>query len=707
MSPLRVRCPGRAAAALLVLLALVLAACEGSDGGVDPDVPDGGPSAGTPSLAVALQGIPGVTVADATPAAAAVVRCTPSIRLSVGGSGRAVMRALVVERYRGATRVVADARVERDSAQLAAMVVATTLSAGEGMVLALPVIEDAAPFTARVGVAWSRAAAPAATDTAWVRAECGPALVASASPPAIADVAVVPPSDGVDAGDTLAVRFRIDTPQGLWRTTVRLSGPCAAGVEATARFETTGMREVRVPLPATCTGDGTFAASVTATDAALREATLDAATTLRLTDRSAPELAWRVPSLLEGTPVFAGDTLYPPLQGSDDRGLRWLIVGAEGRPERDTVVLGGATSLQAIRLPVRTWWVGASRLLARLVDTEGKSSAELASAAGEFTFLPSRDVAARGTTFADEIIQVEVDRRGNPVVLQRNPTRLTVLARETLTPLASFDLGTAPVLRVELTPSGDSAIVLRFGVRELAIVDLTPAVPVLRPAFPLAALDAAPDEAPTMLVATARGTLLMTARTGGNAYRVVEVSLATGALTPRPELQAGLALASGGMLFRSGDGRIVMHTTTPEAPCTRRWTTTSDAFDACRPVYLWHYGMPSLDASGGTVLVGGRVYDGALGNARELAYLGYPGRLDFRASRLGADGSMAYVAWDTGPVRARTADGALVELLRPTGGAFGRRSDYGALAISPDGRTLVLFTPSAYRPGRLVLMSLP
>jgi hypothetical protein len=285
---------------------------------------------------------------------------------------------------------------------------------------------------------------------------------------------------------------------------------------------------------------------------------------------------------------------------------------------------------------------------------------------------PTRTATVTGETRAMAIDS----RRGLIYLAQGNDHRLAIFSMATLQLTNTLALPAVPI-DLDITPSGDSLLVVLYGQPALTVVDLTGATPALS-TLPLPWLDAATNQVPFNVRVAANGRAYLTLNgSAASARRMVELNLGDGSVRALSQAGAngevGLAL-----LERSLDGStLVLNEDNPW--CLQRYDVAADAFSACVQPRV-RDARPTVDATGSRVAVGIDVYDESMSllpKIRGNLTSGIPEVV------LSADGASLFVSWwGLGYIRLRTSDS---EILDRTPNALHTT----LVRVSPDGATLV------------------
>ena len=615
----------------------------------------------------------GPLIIDGSASSPTLVRCGAQVRLNVSGEGRSRFGVATIYRFTGADRSRPTDSLQLSPALVQQAFAATAIVPNVSLDAAWT-LDDSVPFTGRI-VVTHRVEGKRADDTVSVDAPCGPAPQAAG--PQVSGLSVTGSNGPVEPGDTALVRFTVAAPSGLWRTHTRITGGCSAESRDVGQLQSSPTDiEVRLPLDPLCPLGQPLAVSVTVRDGAQRE-TVASGAAPALVDVTAPLV--RGLTFVERTGILSGiyfnrDTVDVALNLDDLMGVRaiaweWLPSG-----RRDSLVLTPRTPgtiVLTARIRVPDEETGSVRLRVTVRDSSGNASPAVTSADGAIRVYPTLARAPITTTIDGALSAVAIDANRNQVlVLQAGKRRVVALDRTTLAVARTIPLADS-ASAMDMTPGGDTLVLILPAQRAIGIVDLrdvSPSVAVV----PLTGIDSLPGFAPSGGVTTARGTVLATLPTSNfSDARVVEVDLRTGATQVRNDAGTGPTLLFT-RLSRSPDGRVVV---IARFNCVRRWDVATAGFDACRD--LLSDSPVSFSQSGAIAVYGTTLLNGALQPVRQLQ----PAVDPLPASWLSPDGTWAYrLVGSAGIARFRTSDGLLADRIPMSA---------GTLRVWPDGTALV------------------
>ncbi len=502
---------------------------------------------------------------------------------------------------------------------------------------------------------------------------CGPSIPPGTPPPTITSVAVHPPMEDLEPGDTLVVEYSVTGQAGLWLTGAALSGPCESEQFFFDSLRTTSTRTVRVPLPPGCALGRPIIATVFALDAGGREASRSINTQISLVDRTAPTIT--------GVPVVAGDyfvgeSLELHLHAFDNHALGALIWELLPTGLRDSIPLSGTAASRIVSVPLGANAAGSLQLRVYARDSLGHISNVVLTDQDAIRVHPTVARPTRSATISGDIREIAIDvPRGAIYALLSEQRRLTVISSATLEVIRTVELPSYPA-DLDLTAGGDSLLIVLPLERALAVYDLrTPSVaPVV---LPLISVDTPTVQRPLNVRVASNGKAFIAFRDfNSRVQSILEVDFATGQQRIRPEAR-GTNVESDAQLARSPDGSAIILGNGPWF--FQRYDAATDAFGAQRQPRT--SGFLSMSSGGATIVAGLTVYDASLQFVRTLQVPSDPRFIG--PSAVSVDGQFVYLLyWQLGIVRARIADGRVMD-----------RTPNPILAthirISPDGAMLV------------------
>lgn len=513
-----------------------------------------------------------------------------------------------------------------------------------------------------------------------VRFTCGPAAPSgSVARPSLPVVELLPHSGPWQLGDTLGVHFQASSAAGLWFTYAGTAGAFRADSVFDEQLVSSAEHSVAFPIPQSASIDTAEVAGVVAVDV-FGQQVAASVTTTPLVDLAPPTLydtvlipPHQIPSSTFGGSYFVGDTMRFRTIADDNHGLSYIGWRASATGYGDSLVAYGATADTGVMvIPISSTWLGAPPLTFFATDLAGNTTT-ITPPPGAFTVYPTLKRPTTTAAIAGGVVDVVFDTARSAVYVLRGGNSQTIfqLSLPSLQLTRTIALPGVPV-SADVTPSGDSLVLVLSGQHPLYVVDLRQTTPQAT-VIPLA-LDSANAQAPVAVrIAANDAAFVTTSGATVDQYQLLEVDLATGAQRIRTD--AGTDVGS---LRRSIDRNVLAMW---RAGCIERYVLATDAFGACRSI-----GDPtSIDGRGDYFAVGFAVYDSTLTLLRQVSTVGETFWFDNVGTALSADGVYLYecLPWE-GLVRARVSDGALVD--RSIAPAF----NVCEVHVAPDGATAVL-----------------
>lgn len=660
----------------LTALVLGLVACGGESTAPPPAA----------KLEVAVVNVRGPSVLESGPSQA-VVRCDVKFRAWVTGSGSATFQNASFMFFAGpdhsAPVDVLDISVQevRDAWD------GGVLEAG-GTRESVWYFQLAAPF---VLTGEFRYSSPGAHGSAPVRVICGPESPASSPGPAITDVSLSVPADGLEPTDTLVVSYTTSAAVGMWHTAIEVTGPCELSAEFAESLQTTLTRTVSLPIPAGCALAVPLRVTVHAVDAALREVSREA-TGPSLVDHTAPRInaaVQPVPGAVNSTIQFSGDSINVYVNAFDNAGLRTIVYELLPSGLRDSVAISSPFS-GTLRVPVPGDVTGLVQLRLYARDRGGLTSNEVVTGPEAIKVYPTIERTILRSTLRAWVRDIAIDAgRGSIYVLVYNEPRVRVLSSTTLAVSRTIELPMVPT-SIDFTPSGDS-LVLTGGGGGLTVVDLRQPTAVVTE-LPLS-LDASTLQRAARVRVLANGKAYVALEgTSPQAFQLVEITLGTGQQRTRTDAANvnGFAIASSiqrspdhlAFVFNGGSGHY------------RRYDATTDQFTlgGSATPYNWDF---SLDRGGQHNALSLDIYDASLAFIHRVESIVTSGGVVHSA--ISADGESLYHLTLSGVLRSRVSDGLLIDRTR-------KPTDADFIRIASDDSFLV--TWSTAQTGELSLIRL-
>src|SRR5687768_4964368 len=371
-------------------LLFALAACDGDSTG---------PLIGT-NVSVSIAYVDDPVIFEDVPGEPRI-RCAVTFRASADGGERATWRDATFRFFIGPNRTTPVDSLTFSGEEIAGSWGGPTLSDGQSIESEW-VFHANAPFVVTASYRYSPAGGTSVAE-ANTRFACGPEPSANAPPPAISNVSLGPPWDGLEPGDVLYVSYTATAPLGIWAVVIELSGACQKLVEFGERLETTASRNRAVELPADCALGMPLQVTVHVADAALRLSSLPFPGPI-LVDHTAPTIDASLISPFNiftdlGTVYFVRDTIQMNVWASDNNEVRSIVYDVLPLGYRDSIVVG-PTFGNRLRVPVRPEMTGAIQLRLHARDASGLTSAPYATQANSIHVFPTVDRPTLQTSLA-------------------------------------------------------------------------------------------------------------------------------------------------------------------------------------------------------------------------------------------------------------------------------------------------------------------
>ncbi|HEU4996710.1 MAG TPA: hypothetical protein VFT29_17965 [Gemmatimonadaceae bacterium] len=520
-------------------------------------------------------------------------------------------------------------------------------------------------------------------ETSTTRFTCGPALTATVPPkPTLVNFASLALTPTPSPGDTLAFQYHATSPAGIWATQLVAVGAFEKTVNEYENREKDVDRTARIGIPRGNALGSPFSITAFAIDpfAQFAGGTVQMPV---LTDVRPPTLeavqgaihccSGYFPTL--GGTFFVGDTARIFLIARDNHQMHYVLWETLPFGTRDSILQQPTDmSVVEMHIPVRIEWGDSVVFRIRARDVSGNFSDAVTTQPGDYRVYPSVTHPSKTINVDGEVQQVLVDTKRNVAyVLQVGRARILVLslASLTFTPLA---LDGSPS-GMDLTPGGDSLLVVLPSEKALAVVDLRPS-PTVTTKIPIAMPDTAGTRTPQLVAATSRGTALVTfsgAGQGAINWLPLEIALATNQQRFRSDAPSGGIAWD---LARSGDNSLVLLF---QQGCMRAYDASGDTFGTCRQTNL--LGGASVDQTGDHFVLGSSAYDAALNLLSTMARVS---RQSEAPGGITPDGLYAYYSDPyVGLVRQRVSDGVILDR-SPSTLFIPRR-----IFVSPDGTRLI------------------
>ena len=626
-----------------------------------------GPGSNKPSLTVSVKPLGTATPIVNAPEGTPKINCSWTLEASATGTGAATWEAAVMRFYLGADRGVAvDSQAFSPADVQYAWGTLITPATPEQSIWSA---WATAPFEVEIEFHFIGEEGTVVSP-AKVRMPCGPPPGSAGVAPAITNFTVTPDSGGLDARLPLRVDYSASSPNGLWTTTVEVSGPFTYRSVIAEDGATAVQRGVNVAVPAAAQLGVPIVVKVSATDPGLRTASRTLATKAVVIDTTPPtmtEASYNAPYTGPAGQWAVGDRLPIQLWARDNGTLSWLVweVGSPAIA-RDSVKIPDGTREQLLSANpvVQPEWVGDQEVSVYVRDGAGLKSTVVTTAPGQVRFYPlvTHPTSATATVPGGSGVmdQVYDAKRGALYLSMPDAHRVARIDVATMTVAGSVAFQST-VGGLDLTPGGDSLVVALGQARALALLnpDRITDAPVM---VPLSVLDTAgsafPSQTPepswVRVAANGRVLISLSARTKGG-DDVLTVDLATGAQRIRADARTSSPYplqTLGGAPDRSF---IVMI----GSDCSRLYQSSSDSFTPCDG----HGGLAgnrrtfNMDAAGDRFAAGNGAYDLSF---NQLATSG-PINTQLPTAAISADGTLLYLGALQAVSVLRIADGKMLE----------------------------------------------
>ncbi len=488
---------------------------------------------------------------------------------------------------------------------------------------------------------------------------CGERQGDSTAVPAITTFTVVPDAPQMEPGGTLTVSYQASSALGLWERVVALSGACHFERKFAERLVSSVERTIAIRLPSSCTLGAVPRVGVYAMDARLQETARSLQLSSPLVDRTPPSVDTRffqpgsgqVLDAVAGT-FFVGQTIGVEVTASDNHEIRALTWEVPNHSLRDSVIAADSTLTHRLAFEATADMIGPFELRYHARDAVGLLSDTVTTAPGDVRIYPTvtRPIKEADLPPVDGVQwQVVFDDVRSVLYVSDG---MGYLYRQPLDSLgvALVEALEMPRMRgLEISPSGDSLLTYLPDQRSLAIVGLR-TLPRPVDHVPLDSVAADPGASVLGLRAVTGGRVFLLILSPNNGYRLLEVSLSTGAQRWHGELGPSLVP----YLLRTPDHSALF---VADHACLRRFDALAGAFGGC---FTRRGSLPSTsDRSGQVLAAGDSIYDGSLNFLRRVET---PSSMPIARSMLTGDGQeLFYLVGDAGLVRSNVADGRLMD----------------------------------------------
>jgi len=492
-----------------------------------------------------------------------------------------------------------------------------------------------------------------------------------------------------EPSDTLHVNYAANSPVGLWQTRIHVTGPCDVTVSVPENLQLAATHDVGVQLPAACSLGVPVRVTAIAFDLGLQQ-TSRSLTLRGLVDHRPPRLGpWlstpynnlaRLPGFTGY--LFTGDAMTLLVNAIDNHALHGVYWEVLPTGPRDSMLVNDSALSQAVTIRAQAGWSGAIHLRLYAKDAVGNVSDTVSS--GAIQVGPTVGQSPTVTSITGDIGGLAFDaKRGVIYLLQPNSLKISVFSPTSLTVLGTIPL-TDFASGFDLSPSGDSIVMVLRNSQAIGIVDLTHASPALQ-TVRLPSLDSSYKLLNIRVASTGRALIATqnVALDSGGVKRLYTYDLASGTLRVRLDAPV-LGYEAGGALERSGDGRVIV--VNGETGAFVRYDVASDTFEPALTARIPDRRL-SIDSAGAHVAVAGDLYDASL---HYLLTVGVA-RSGAGPDAISSNGETHYMALaptyvqgnyvSPGIVRSHVSDGSMIDripvLMRTT-----------LVRVSPDGSML-------------------
>src|SRR5687767_4981073 len=626
----------------LVMLALTPAACGDDSTGPEPAT----------DIAVAVLELDGPAISQEV-GGEPRIRCDVTFRATATGTGRANWQDATIRFFVGPDRSRPVDSIFIPATEIHAAWVDTGMDAGTTDESRW-YFESGAPFAISADFRYRPSSSGTTVKTANVSFLCGPEVPASSTPPAIAELTLTAPVDGLEPSDTLLVSYRVTSGVGVWATAVELTGPCEAFVEFLENLQTNVVRTVPIQIPPGCDLGAPLTVTVHASDAGLRLVSRGVVGP-SISDHTPPRVSVTVLNVFgTTTPIrFAGDSIDLGVTAFDNNGLRAIVYDLLPSGRRDSLVVTSNFNGR-FRVPVPLDVTGPVqvRLFAR--DVVGLTSAEVTTPAGALQVYPTIGRPTLQATVSGGVsgLVIDADRAAIYIVPWFRP-HITVLSAASLQATRTIDLPYNPT-SLDFTRGGDSLLVT--GGAGLTVIDLGTSTPEVTQ-VPLT-LNSSLGQRSERVVVMANGKAFVAlGGTSSQAFQLLEVNLATGEQRIRADAADGNGIAGASTIQRSPDRMAFVYNGGPSH--FRRYDLVTDQFTLGGNATP--YGVKlSQDRGGQHSALSLDIYDVSLAFVRRVESIFGAAAVSV-PSTLSADGEYLYYAAAPGIMRSRVSDGLLVD----------------------------------------------
>jgi hypothetical protein len=489
------------------------------------------------------------------------------------------------------------------------------------------------------------------------RMACGPLAPSFApNPPSLSQLSFTPAGE-VQPGQDLRLSWSV-AGTSLWATDIRLAGSFAAGTvswgellgQKTESYAVTVPSSAKLGAPVTAT---LFAFDAFGTYGYAQVNSGQVADNLPPTVIANVSPGWGQPSTKFRGNYFTDDTLSLFISASDASRVARVLWDVLPGTYKDSMEILDASWFGAVKIrPSQAWLADTGktiRVTAR--DAVGHAASVVLTQDTSFRVVPSvsRPTVLRLVgTGGDEII----DPSGTRIFVARG-TSLTALDANTLDTVFTVPLG-ATATAIDLTASGDTAVVTLVNPQSLGLIDLRGASHTITNLTLPGGLETIQ---PWALAVAANGkAFAYSTRILNGAAGVIEVDLATGVYKIRTDVTGS------GALRASPERDIIVH---KGVFCAQVYTAATDSFGPCKSAGRYGLVVPTISRAPHVIAVHRSLYDTDLNKLRDVLSMAGPVNEgdDNGATTISPDGQFLYHRgpYPIGVARSRSSDGALLD----------------------------------------------
>jgi hypothetical protein len=642
------------------------------------------------------------TEPDGTPS----LRCSTALVAQASGKGTAKWLDGIARFFVGPSRTVPVDSSELSAGDISSSWGADSIRSGDTQ-RASWVFDANIPFEVEFEIRYSSPGITA-PQHASARFACGPKASGNVAPPVVNSVSAEPSATALQPGDSVIVQYDVSSTFGLWATVIDISGPFSRQRIIGESMLRHSARRVAIPVPDGAALNQRITVRVTPVDGTGQQATRTLDTQMTVADITPPTIFAAVFGDLPGNAPGArlngqfavGDSMWLQVAALDNNAVSWMVYEVTGPTTfRDSLPNAppGASGYWSVQIPVRQEWTGTPTFSVYIRDAAGLMSARGSSKPDSLRIYP-RVTPPMTTTTAQTAGAYALDGKRSALYLSE-PSKQTVdvLSLATMTSGGSIPMPSATG-GMDLSPSGDSLIVMLPAQRSFAVVDLTQdarpvhvvhltildSIPPLNPNFP---------EAPRLVTIAANGkAIIYLDERLQTEDAVIEYDLRSGAQRTRADAH---------QFFSPGDFHQSVGATGDRSQlfaftggCSQRYEVSTNAFTPCKHAFYPYVRGSAADQTGQRFIWGNVVYGPQLDSLRF-----YSAPFVINAVTLTPDGQRALLGGWTGITIASTADGSFLQRIPlPT--------QVETMLVTPDGSHAVAIQ-SAMPSARIYYITLP